>query len=171
MDKTGGNGHTLKFFGVELEKLRSTVERMGDLARDQVFHAAEAIGRGNVDVARDVTEVDDQMHALKRDVDKAAVRIMALHQPVAQDLRLALSAIRISALLERVGDLANNTAKRAALLADDGPDSALALAALARVGGFARHSAESKGALSAIPYWCSAATLSGWESLYARDLS
>lgn len=115
------NTHTVKAYGDELNQLTAEVARMGGLAEAQVADAVESVARRDVALARAVVERDVKLDAMHRDIEKKAIRLIALRQPVASDLRKALSAMKLAVDLERTGDLAKNIGKRALILADAEP--------------------------------------------------
>ncbi len=115
------NQHTVKSYGDELNQLTAEVARMGGLAEAQVADAVEAVARRDVALARAVVERDQKLDALHHDIEKKAIRLIALRQPVASDLRKTLSAMKLAVDLERTGDLARNIAKRALILAEGEP--------------------------------------------------
>ena len=95
-----------KPFEENLDKLRSRLIRMGSLVEEQIEFAMRALNEGNVEMARIVADRDDKVDKLDLKIDKQCQRIFALNQPVASDLRLLLSAIKINNELERIGDMA-----------------------------------------------------------------
>ncbi|OYX34160.1 MAG: phosphate transport system regulatory protein PhoU [Caulobacterales bacterium 32-69-10] len=113
--------HTLKFFGEELAQLKAEVARLGGLAEAQVADSVEAVAKRDVALAQAVVSRDDRLDALQRDIEKKAIRLIALRQPVAQDLRRTVGALKMSWSLERTGDMAKNIAKRALIIADSEP--------------------------------------------------
>ena len=113
--------HTVKAYGDELNQLTAEVARMGGLAEAQVADAVESVARRDIALARAVVERDLKLDALHRDIEKKAIRLIALRQPVASDLRKTLGAIKMASDLERTGDLAKNIAKRALILAEVEP--------------------------------------------------
>ncbi|MFN4091594.1 MAG: phosphate signaling complex protein PhoU [Brevundimonas sp.] len=115
------NTHTVKAYGDELNQLTAEVARMGGLAEAQVADAVESVARRDVALARAVVERDVRLDAMHRDIEKRAIRLIALRQPVASDLRKTLSAMKLAVDLERTGDLAKNIGKRALILADAEP--------------------------------------------------
>jgi phosphate transport system protein len=115
------NEHTLKFFGEELAQLKAEVTRLGGLAEAQVADAVEAVAKRDVQLAQTVVGRDDRLDALQRDIEKKAIRLIALRQPVAQDLRRTVGALKMSFNLERTGDMAKNIAKRGLVIADAEP--------------------------------------------------
>ncbi|MBD3837060.1 phosphate signaling complex protein PhoU [Brevundimonas sp.] len=115
------NQHTVKAYGDELNQITAEVARMGGLAEAQVADAIDSVARRDIALARAVVERDLKLDALHRDIEKKAIRLIALRQPVASDLRKALGAIKMASDLERTGDLAKNIAKRALILAEAQP--------------------------------------------------
>lgn len=108
--------HTVKAFTEELDALTSDVARMGGLAEVAVNEAINAITRRDTNLAQLVVQRDAKIDAAQREIEKRAIRLFALRQPLASDLRTVLTGWRISSELERVGDLAKNIAKRALIL-------------------------------------------------------
>ena len=113
--------HTVKAYGDELDQLTAEVARMGGLAEAQVADAIESVARRDVALGRAVIERDHKLDALHREIEKKAIRLIALRQPVASDLRKTLSAMKLAVDLERTGDLAKNIAKRGLVLAEGEP--------------------------------------------------
>ncbi len=114
-------GHTAKAFDQALADLRLQAVSMGGLAIDQVGSAMRALLEGNVDFSRKVLAREDQLNEYERDIDREAFRLIALHQPVAGDLRLARAISRITVELERAGDEAKKIAKFAGRIASGEP--------------------------------------------------
>jgi len=115
------NQHTVKAYGDELNQLTAEVARMGGLAEAQVADAVDSVARRDVALARAVVERDIKLDAMHRDIERKAIRLIALRQPVASDLRRTLSAMKLAVDLERTGDLAKNIAKRALIVAEGEP--------------------------------------------------
>ena len=115
------NTHTVKAYGDELNQLTAEVARMGGLAEAQVADAVDSVARRDIALARAVVDRDVKLDAMHRDIEKKAIRLIALRQPVASDLRKTLSAMKLSVDLERTGDLAKNIAKRALAVAETEP--------------------------------------------------
>ncbi|GGG24830.1 phosphate transport system regulatory protein PhoU [Caldovatus sediminis] len=109
--------HTVRSYDQDLQRLRDMVARMGGLAERQVADATAALVRRDTELAEEVVRRDAQIDQLERDIEAFCVRLLALRQPMAQDLRLIVGAMRISHALERIGDYARNAAKRAIVLA------------------------------------------------------
>jgi len=117
--------HTVKSFDEELAKLRDMLVRMGGLAESQIALATTATVKRDAALAGRVVEADPQIDALDRDIAQHVVRMLALRQPVASDLRFIVAAMRIASALERVGDYAANVAKRAIVLSQMPPSISL----------------------------------------------
>ena len=115
------NEHTLKFFGEELDQLKAEVARMGGLAEQQVADAIRAVVDRDVSLAESLIGRDERLDAMQSDIEKKTIRMIALRQPVAQDLRRTVAALKMSWSLERTGDLAKNIAKRAMVIAEAEP--------------------------------------------------
>lgn len=96
----------------ELMKLRRILLTMGAEVEQRVTEAMNALVNSDASLAERVKGGDDAIDALDIDVEAECVEILALHQPVARDLRYVLSALRINADLERIADLARGVAKR-----------------------------------------------------------
>ena len=111
------NEHIVRSYDEELRRLRDMVARMGGLADRQVADATRALVRRDTELASEVVGRDAQIDALEREVEAFCVRLLALRQPMAQDLRVIVAAMKASNDLERIGDYARNAAKRAIVLA------------------------------------------------------
>ncbi len=109
--------HVIKSFDEDLRRLRDMIARMGGLAERQVADSTYALTRRDPQLAAIVAERDAEIDQLQRDVEAFAIRLLALRQPVAADLRFIVGALKIAGDLERIGDYAKNNAKRAGLLA------------------------------------------------------
>jgi len=113
--------HTVKAFTEQLESLAAAVSQMGGLAEAQLANAIEAIGRRDTALAESAVGGDKDVDALQQQIEERALRLLALRQPMAVDLRETLAAIKIASELERIGDLAKNIAKRAIVLNKEQP--------------------------------------------------
>lgn len=109
--------HIVRSFAQELLRLSNLVTQMGGVAEAQVEAAVKAVARRDVGLATQVMQADARLDAYERDIDAEAVRLLALRQPMAQDLREIVSSLKIAADLERIGDYAANIAKRSLALA------------------------------------------------------
>src|SRR5882762_5937261 len=113
--------HTVKSFGEQLEALSALVAQMGGLAEAQFAAAIEAIARRDSVAAERAVGGDARIDAIQQEIEERALRLLALRQPMAVDLRETLAAIKTAAELERIGDLAKNIAKRALVLNREPP--------------------------------------------------
>jgi phosphate transport system protein len=102
--------HIVKAFSEELEQIAAQVATMGGLAESMISDAIDAVVKRDNDLAADVIARDRQM---QHDLEKQVIRMLALRQPMASDLRVCISALKLVTDLERVGDLAKNIARRA----------------------------------------------------------
>jgi phosphate transport system protein len=104
---------TTRHFADELEQLKSQLLVMGRLAEDRLRLAMRALVQGDGQLVADVINGDSRINELQIEIDDRCFTMLALYQPVAVDLRSIVSAIRINADLERVGDLAVNIGEAA----------------------------------------------------------
>jgi phosphate transport system protein len=104
--------HTVKSFDGEISQLRGLIAEMGGLAEVAIRDAIDALTSHDDDLARQVITADARLDALEAEVDRLAVRTIALRAPMADDLRDVIAALKISGVLERIGDYAKNIAKR-----------------------------------------------------------
>jgi phosphate transport system protein len=125
--------HTLSAFDEEIAQLCAQVGAMGERAAGAVERALQAVATGDLALARRVVDEDDLLDEAQIAVEKLVVTTMALRSPMADDLRLLVAALRIAAVLERVGDYAKNVARRVESVSD-APHKA-ALPAIAAMGG------------------------------------
>ena len=124
--------HTVKAFSEQLEGLTTTIAQMGGLAEAQLADATEAIARRDTALAESVIAGDPRIDQLQQQVEDQGLKLLALRQPMAVDLRETLAAIKIASELERIGDLAKNISKRALVLNREPPIRLTA--SLARMG-------------------------------------
>ena len=100
-----------RHFDTDLEDLRARLLRMGGLCEEMVHYAVKVVvDRDDSHLAK-VQDWERQVNALHIDIDEVCLRLIALHQPAAGDLRLIAAAIKINSDLERVGDQAVNIAE------------------------------------------------------------
>ncbi len=104
--------HIVASFDEELNDLALKIAEMGGIAEQQVGDSIAALSRRDADLAQRVIASDRRMDQLQREIEDRATLMIAKRQPMAQDLRQIVGAIHIANDLERVGDLAKNTAKR-----------------------------------------------------------
>ena len=126
--------HLVKSYDQELKRLRNMMTQMGGIVENQVALAAEAIMHRDAAAATRAVEEDPKVDALEREVETFVIRLLALRQPVAGDLRQIVAALKITGDLERIGDYAANVAKRSIVLAEFSlPYSLAGLAHMARL--------------------------------------
>jgi phosphate transport system protein len=113
--------HIVKSFSEQLEMLANAVAQMGGLAEAQFANAIEAVAKRDTKLAEAAIGSDERVDRIQQTVEDQALRLLALRQPMAVDLRNTLAAIKIAYELERVGDLAKNIAKRALILNREPP--------------------------------------------------
>jgi phosphate transport system protein len=131
------NDHILKRFDEELERLNATINEMGGLTESQFAKALVAVRDGDTAMAEEVIADDARVDALDTAVQEQTVKLLALRQPMAVDLRVVLSSIKIAAALERIADYAKNTAKRGIVLSQGTPPAS-AVAGIDRLGRLVR---------------------------------
>ena len=100
-------------FQQELREVQDRLVEISDLVADSIQNATQAFNESNVALAETVIADDDKIDALAAELDELAIQILARQQPVARDLRIVVSALRISASLERMGDMAEHIAQLA----------------------------------------------------------
>ena len=129
--------HTLKRFDEELERLSAPISEMGGLTESQVADSLRALRERDTEIAEKVIAEDPRVDALDEAVQEQTIRLLALRQPMAVDLRVILSSIKIAAALERIADYAKNTAKRSIVLSQTAPPAS-AVAGIDRLGRLVR---------------------------------
>lgn len=111
-------GHTVKAFDDDLGELRALVAEMGGLAEAAIDGSIEALMRRDLEAAARIVEADSRIDELEAELERRVLRLFALRAPLADDLREVLAALKISGVIERIGDYAKNIAKRVPLLQD-----------------------------------------------------
>jgi phosphate transport system protein len=101
-----------RHFDEELATLKDKILRMGAMVEEQIANAIKALVERDSDLARHVIENDHRVNAMDVQVDEDCLRLIALHQPMAGDLRFLTTAMKISTELERMSDLAENISER-----------------------------------------------------------
>ena len=117
-----GQEHTVKAFDEDISELRGLISQMGGLAEQAIHDAMKALSRGDTALAEQVRKKDKAIDAIEAEVERLAVRVIALRAPMANDLREVVAALKIGAVLERIGDYAKNIAKRVPLIHTEGQD-------------------------------------------------
>jgi len=113
--------HTVRSYDEQLKELKHAIVRMGGLAENQLQAAIQALIKRDPDLAGEAVKSDARIDELERMIDGHAVKLLALRQPMAVDLREIVGAIRIASDLERIADYAKNVAKRAIALSQVAP--------------------------------------------------
>jgi len=118
LDKTVNSSqqHISSAFDRDLEGIQARIMKMGGLVEQAILDAAQALETRDQELADQVRNNDKTIDQLEELLNEEAARVIALRAPTAVDLRVILSVMRISANLERIGDLAKNLAKRNAIL-------------------------------------------------------
>ena len=119
------NEHIVKSYEDELNTLTAECARMGGLTEAQVGDGIDAVVRRDTALAEAVVGRDERLDVLEADIERKAIRLIALRQPMANDLRKTVAAMKIAMNLERCGDLAKNIAKRTLVLTEAEPMSPL----------------------------------------------
>jgi len=102
-----------RHFDEELSDLKTKLLRMAGQVEDQIDQALTALVTRDSALARQVIERDHLVNSLDLEIDEESIRLLALHQPAARDLRLVTTAMKIATELERISDLAENVCERA----------------------------------------------------------
>lgn len=113
--------HTVKSYDEDLSQLKMLLAQMGGLVEQQLDDAIDALSRRDTGLADRVIQNDERVDVLEHQVEEKAILTIAKRQPVARDLREIMVAIRVASDLERIGDLAKNTAKRTHAISDHLP--------------------------------------------------
>jgi len=108
--------HTVKAFDEDITRLRGLIAEMGGLSEVAIAEALDALVRGDEVLGDSVVARDKKIDALETEVDKLAVRIIALRAPMADDLREVIAALKIAGVIERIGDYSKNIAKRVGMI-------------------------------------------------------
>ncbi len=105
----------------ELEATKEAVIKMAKLVQRAIEKATKALNEQDIELAEEVIKGDDDIDLLEVDIEKRCIRMIALYQPEASDLRMIMGIYKIVSDLERMGDEAENIAERAILLAEEPP--------------------------------------------------
>src|SRR5262249_39847247 len=98
-------------FQNELQNLKNPPPHMGTAVEERVEGAIQALMERNLEAAETIAKSDEEVNALQIEIDDRCLKLLALQQPMASDLRLITSAMKINADLERIGDQAVNIAE------------------------------------------------------------
>jgi phosphate transport system protein len=134
-DMPTGQEHTIKAFDEEIGHLRALILQMGGLAEHGISDAMLALQRNDPNLAKEVRKADEKIDAIQAEVERLAVRVIALRAPMADDLREVVAALKIAAVVERIGDYAKNIAKRVPMIhhGDDRIEAVSLLPAMAQM--------------------------------------
>ncbi len=110
--------HTVKAFDEDITRLRGLIAEMGGLAEVAIQESLEALVTGDEKLAKEVVKRDKKIDSLEAEVDRLAVRVIALRAPMAADLREVIAALKIAGVVERIGDYSKNIAKRVGKIDD-----------------------------------------------------
>ncbi len=105
------DGATTRHFAAEIEQLKHRLLTMGGLAEEQVRLAVRGLTERDAGLMQQVIESDGGLNRFHLEIDDRCFKLLALHQPMAGDLRTIMAAVKINSDLERVGDLAVNIAE------------------------------------------------------------
>ena len=113
--------HTNRRYKEDLKGLRDLIIQMGGLVEDQIAQSINALVDRNELLAETTIERDHEVNRLDMEVDDLCIRLLALNQPAAKDLRFITTALKITTDLERIGDMAVNISERALELMREAP--------------------------------------------------
>ncbi|WP_397583389.1 phosphate signaling complex protein PhoU [Sphingorhabdus sp.] len=120
-----GTRHTISAFDDDMDEIRGLIAEMGARAETAVIAAMKALRQHDIEAAATIRAEDKIIDGLETDVERLVVRTIALRAPMADDLRELIAALKMSAVIERIGDYAKNIAKRVPQMSGKIPASAL----------------------------------------------
>ena len=120
-----GTKHTISAFDDDMDEIRGLIAEMGARAEAAVIAAMKALRQHDIEAAATIRAEDKIIDGLETDVERLVVRTIALRAPMADDLRELIAALKMSAVIERIGDYAKNIAKRVPQMSGKIPASAL----------------------------------------------
>ena len=121
------SGHTIKAFDEDLDRLRALISQMGGLAEHAIRESMRCLVQRDLDGAERVVADDKKLDALEVETERRVIQLIALRAPMAGDLRDVVAALKISGVVERIGDYAKNIAKRVPQLEHAGQIEPLSL--------------------------------------------
>jgi len=110
--------HIVTRFDKDLNEIETLLVEMADKVSEQIRQSARALQDGDTDLAIIVSKNDSVINKLEERIDKKAIRLIALRQPMAEDLRTAITTLKVSTSLERMGDYAKTLSYRTRELDD-----------------------------------------------------
>jgi phosphate transport system protein len=105
--------HIVSGFDEDLIQVQAKISEMGGLSEELLSKALQSVQDRDATLAREVIQRDRDLDAMEMTLEERVVKVIALRQPVAADLRVLIAAMKIASTLERIGDLSKNIAKRA----------------------------------------------------------
>lgn len=117
----GRTAHTVRSFDTEMNQLRSLIGQMGGMAEVQIADGVDALLRRDTEAALEVVKRDEQLDAMEVEAERMAVTIIAVRAPMADDLREIVAALKMTAVIERIGDYGKNIAKRVPIFVQTAP--------------------------------------------------
>ena len=112
------NTHIVTRFDKDLNEIETLLVEMADKVAQQIKQSAKALIDGDDKLAKTVSKADSVINRLEEKIDDKAIRLIALRQPMAEDLRNAITTLKISSSLERMGDYAKTLSYRASEVDD-----------------------------------------------------
>ncbi|MEM9059667.1 MAG: phosphate signaling complex protein PhoU [Pseudomonadota bacterium] len=113
--------HIVTAFDADLRAISARISEMGGLAEEQLGSSIEALRERDSELAEEIIRSDKRLDSMEVQLEQSAIEVMALRQPMADDLREVVAALKIASTLERIGDLAKNIAKRTLVLNQSEP--------------------------------------------------
>mgnify|MGYP001446944618 FL=1 len=117
-----GTGHTVKSYEEEMQSLNDNLVKMGSLTETQIAEAMAAVIKVDKDSVDKIVKNDGSINELRSIIDEQITTVLVKRAPMAVDLRITISTMKISHDLERIGDLAKSIAKKVKPLPIDLPD-------------------------------------------------
>jgi phosphate transport system protein len=111
--------HTSSHYEKELQGIKDNLIYLGSVTEKAIQNAMKSLSERNANIARKVIKDDDEIDKMDSDIEERCIRILALRQPTAIDLRFITTAIKITGHLERIGDMAVNIAEKAIQLNEE----------------------------------------------------
>jgi phosphate transport system protein len=112
--------HIVRSYDGEFSLLNGRIARMGGLVEMMLGHAFDALNALDSELAEDTIEEDNSVDLLEKEIEEQAISMIARRQPMANDLRAIIGALKVATELERIGDLGKNIAKRVMAISDNG---------------------------------------------------
>lgn len=104
--------HIVTSFDTDLNRIESLILEMGGLVEQQLLSCTKALKLGDRDLAKSVIRADEKINTLEAEVNRVSIEVLALRQPMAEDLRSVIMTLKIAGHLERMGDYIKNMARR-----------------------------------------------------------